>query len=151
MTDHADLTARRPFTIGPADHMGQWEDWLPVYNSLTVTDDRGREASYELPDEVGRKFVTNEALSRAEYENWLCTPDTVRRTSGALRLAVLDVFEEKPVQVGHLATTPNGDEVLVLHIGQHCTFFAYSDGRERIWENDVLTYSRPKPEGWGQQ
>ena len=117
---------------------------------ITVTDDRGREASYEFPDDVGRKFVKS-ALSRAEYEGWLRLDDPLGRTSGALRLAVLDVFGEKPVQVGHLATTPTGDEVLVLYIARHYTFVAYSDGKEGMWENDYLTYSRPKPEGWGQQ
>lgn len=117
---------------------------------ITVTDDRGREASYELPDDVGRKFV-EKALLRSTYQTWLHLPDPLDRMTGAVRLAVLDVFERKPVQVGHLATTPGGVEVLVLYIARHCTFVAYSDGREGMWENDSLTYSRPKPEGWGQQ
>lgn len=117
---------------------------------FTVTDDQGRAASYELPDEVGRKFAQS-ALSRSTYEGWLRLDNPLDRMTGAVRLAVLDVFEEKPVQVGHLATTTGGDEVLVLHVGKHRTFIAYASGDESSWSNDALTYSRPKPEGWGQQ
>lgn len=118
---------------------------------VTVTDDRGREASYELPDDVGRKFAEQWACNRSTYEEWLTSEFNESRISGAVRLAVLDVFEEKPVQVGHLATTTGGDEVLVLHVGKHRTFIAYASGDESSWSNDALTYSRPKPEGWGQQ
>ena len=119
---------------------------------ITVTDDQGRSASYELPDAVGREFTQEQGRYRSTYEEWLTPASFAQdRIGGAVRLAVLDVFEEKPVQVGHLAKLPSGTEMLVLYIARHYTFVAYSDGSERVWENDLLTYSRPKPEGWGQQ
>lgn len=118
---------------------------------ITVTDDRGREASYELPDEVGRKFAEKWAWNRATYERWLTSEFNENRLSGAVRLAVLDVFEAKPVQVGHLATTPSGNEVEVRHIDGDVTFHRWHDGLPGWMRTDNLTYSRPKPEGWGQQ
>jgi len=57
-----------------------------------VTDNRGRSASYELPDEVGRKFAKSCGDIRGMYEDWT----NGARIDGAARLAVIGVFKEKP-------------------------------------------------------
>lgn len=106
----------------------------------------------EIPDDLARKAKPYLKLTDERYRELADDGNVLPSTAiySLIRAAIVEADLPEPIQVGHLARVC-GYEVEVLALGRTHAFFRHSDGYEDLDELDELTYSRPKPEGWGEQ
>lgn len=112
----------------------------PIPDTYTITLD----ARY-----VDAWLAQHRGETAEQYDRW--AEEAAHNRSNALSYhlrAQLLRQVPRPLVVGHLARRVGPVEVLVLCVGETRVFTRRADGTETSWPIDLLTYSRPAPEGW---